>query len=57
MAPRGKCPLPGDRRERDGSPGRLSKTIRNGVVPRVSQIEWHRRFIANRYCFAQAQED
>src|SRR5258708_15964789 len=46
---RGRSPLPGGRYERDGSPGRLSKTIRNGVVPRVSQAEKHRRLIASRY--------
>jgi hypothetical protein len=52
---RGKCPLPGGRRERDGSPGRVSKTIRNGVVPRVSLAERHRQFIARRYCFTDSE--
>jgi hypothetical protein len=54
---RGKCQLPGGRYERDGSPGRLSKTIRNGVVPRIGQIEKHRQFIARRYGVTEAGED
>ncbi len=53
---RGKSPLPGGRYERDGSPGRFSKTISNGVVPRISQAEQHRRFIARRYEFRDDPE-
>jgi hypothetical protein len=50
---RGKSPLPGGRYERDGTPSRYSKTIRKGVVRRVSQVEKHRRFIARRYEFEE----
>jgi 5-methylcytosine-specific restriction enzyme A len=46
---KGKCPLPGGRYDRDGNPGRVSKTMRHGVVARVSQADKHRRFMARRY--------
>ncbi len=45
---RGRCPLPAGRNSRQ------SKTMRHGVVPRTSQIEKHRRFIARRYHFDAA---
>lgn len=54
---RGKSPLPGGKRDRDGRAGRLSMTIRNGVVPRLSQAEKHRRLIARRYGFDEIPGD
>lgn len=48
---RGKSPLPAGRQSL------ISKTMRNGVVTRVSQAEKHRRFIAQRYCFAEVGEE
>jgi hypothetical protein len=47
---KGKKPMPAGRNSRQ------SKTIHNGVVPRVSQAEKHRRFIANRYEFRDDAE-
>jgi 5-methylcytosine-specific restriction enzyme A len=44
----GRSPMACGRYDRDGKPGRHSKTFRHGVVARTSQAEKHRATMASR---------
>jgi 5-methylcytosine-specific restriction protein A len=44
----GRCPMPCGKYDRDGRPGKYSKTFHRGVVKRTTQAERHRATMAKR---------